>query len=243
MGTKINMFGTTKLTLAAHAQFNELVAGQIAASDLEALHLTVLAPQYLAVVAAEKEAVNRPSAYAETPQMIAVDRLRDLSVSLVFNLIDAYLKSPSTAEQLAAEHLHAVVAPYRGIQKHEYNRQTTEVDGLIASISAAAIADLTLLSLTSAVEQMDAHNAAFKALLAERTVDVGTRAPVANESTGTLRRTTDTLYRTLVETVNAFAIAIPSAAIETFAVSINALITQYEMVAANQGKKQTTVVQ
>ena len=117
MVTKIDMFGATKLTLAAHAQFNELVAGQIAASYLEALHLTVLAPQYLAAVATEKEAVNRPSAYA------------------------------------------------------------------------------------------------------------------------------DTLYRTLVETVNAFAIAIPSAAIETFAVSINALITQYEMVAANQGKKQTTVVQ
>ena len=44
MGTKIDLFGTTKLTLAAHAQFNELVAGQLAASDLEALHLTLLPP-------------------------------------------------------------------------------------------------------------------------------------------------------------------------------------------------------
>ena len=64
MATKIETFGTTKLTLAAHAQFNELVAGQIAASDLEALHLTVLAPPYLTAVAMEKEAVNRPSAFA-----------------------------------------------------------------------------------------------------------------------------------------------------------------------------------
>ena len=48
--------------------------------------------------------------------------------------------------------------------------------------------------------------------------------------------TTDTLYRELVQTVNAFALVSPSTELETFAADVNALISQYKLVIANQGK-------
>lgn len=239
MKTKIASFGTTKLTLAAHAQFNELINIEVGNSDPIKLHLETLAPLYAAAVLAEKDVVNRPSAYAETPQMIAADHKRDLVISLGFNIIDAYLKSASDVEIAAAQRLHAIVAPYRGIQSHEYNRQTSETDGLIASLDGALPADIALLGLGSCSEQLDAYNGAFKVILAERSTDVGTRAPIADASSRELRIITDGYYRDIVETVNAFIVAIPSAELETFAVAINALITQYKLVAANQGKKKS----
>jgi hypothetical protein len=242
MANQIISFGVTQLTLAAHAQFHGVVCSILAEADLAALHLENLAPQYLVASAAEKEAVNRPDSFSETPQMVEVDRKRDLAVSLTFNLVNAFLRSTNAAEIAAAQRMDAIISPYSAIQAHEYNRETTEIEGLLAALNAAPPADLNLLGLISPLEQLDTHNAAFKAIKAERSVDVVARGPISETDTRELRATLDTLYRQIVQTVNAFAIAIPSAELDTFAAAINAEIAQYKVVAANQGKGATNPV-
>ena len=240
MATKINSFGITKLTLAAHAQFHMLISTLITGSDLEALHLTTLAPQYLAATAAEKEIVNRPSAYTETPELIAIDHNRDLAVSLAFNLIDTFMKSPNQADQSAATFMHAIVAPYRDIQGHEYNRETSEITGLIEALSAAPTDKINLLALSSPIELMDTYNAAFIATKAERYTDIAARTPIAEADTRERRGAADTLYKQIVEQTNAYATIAPTAEITAFISTVNSYVAEYKIIVANQGKQKPT---
>ena len=236
MATQIDNFGITQLTLAAHAKFHNRVVNLIAVSDLEALHLVALAPPYMAAVTQERAAINRPTAYAETPKMVAVDHSRDQAISQVFNLVSVFLKSTLPDEVTAAMNLHAIMAPYHGIQEHEYNRKTMEVTGLLNALNSALPADVNTCCLASAIEQIDKYNSDFDALLTERSADSIVRTPIKLTDTPDLRSTSDTLYREIVSFVNAYAITVPSADLEAFTVAVNVFVAEYKNVIANQGK-------
>lgn len=134
MATKINNVPLSQLTLASHAQCHQEVTALIESLTPEKLHLEALAPQYAAAVTAEQQVVNRPTAYAETADMQQADHVRDLTLSLLFNLVDAYAGSPKDAQQKSAHTLVSLLLPYRGIQTHEMHRQTTETSGLVTAL-------------------------------------------------------------------------------------------------------------
>ena len=236
MATQINKFSVTQLTLAAHVRFHTVVNNAIAAYSADKLHLATLVPRYADAVAAERAVLNRPTAFSETPYIEKVDLQRNHAISLAFKLVNAFLKSTDTAEITAAQHLHAIIAPFKSIKKHEYNRKTMEIDRLIVAFSTAEPAHIALLALASPIKQLTAHNIAFDALKAARSADLVIRTPITIANTATLRLATDALYREMVQTVNAFTIVDPSAELEKFATNVNALISQYKLVVANQGK-------
>lgn len=236
MVTQIESFSITKPTLAAHSQFHDQVDQEIAKYDVTVLHLEELAPLYTTAVTAERTAVNRPTAFSETPQMVDADHKRDLAISMVFSIVNLYSKSTQENEIAAAQRMHAIVAPYHGIQAHEYYRETTEINGLLTALSTALPADITLFNLNSAIEQITTHNNTFKQLILERSGDMQTRTPVRITDSLELRRNCDNFYHQIIQRVNAFAIASPSPELETFAVAINVIILQLQHIIANQGK-------
>ena len=238
MITQIKRFAITQLTLAAHSQFHEQVLKEISAYEVAVLHLEELAAAYGSAVSAEKIAVNRPTAFAETPLMVETDHKRDQAVSMVFNMVSLYRKSTEVTEIAAAQRLSAILAPYQGIQIHEYYRETSEIDGMLASLATALPADITLFNLSSVIAQVKTHNDAFKLLMTDRSGDVVNRTPVRLTDSQDLRHSSDTLYHEIIQRVNAFAIAIPSPELEAFAVAINAIVLQLQRVIASQGRSQ-----
>lgn len=239
MATKIKTLATTQMTLAAHAQFHLSVNEAIIVGGAEKLHLAALAAPYAAAARAEADVVNRPTAYSETPEMQAKDHERDQALSLLFNLTDAFAKSPAPADLAPARRITALLAPYRSIQTHEYQRETTEIDGLIVALSEAAADDLKALALSAPLSMLEDLNAEFRSLTNTRVAEIATRAPLTEANTRELRANSDDLYHQVVDTVNAFAIAAPAPEIADFINTINALVSQYKLIIANQGKKKT----
>ena len=238
MITQIKRFAITQPTLAAHAQFHAQVQEKIASYDLALLHIEELAPAYAAAVEAEVKAVNRPTSFVETAQMVDVDHKRDQAISMVFNMIFLYTKSTIATEVEGAHRLEIIVAPYKGIQSSEYYKETTEIEGLLSALATALPADITLFNLSSVIAQVKTHNDAFKLLMTDRSGDVVSRTPIRLTDSQDLRRSSDALYHEFTERVNAFAIAIPSPDLEAFTVEINAIILQLQHVIASQGRSQ-----
>jgi len=236
MFTQINLFGLTQLTFSANAQFHKQVNNKIASYDLALLHIEELAPLYAAAVAAEMAAVNRPTSLVGTALMANADHKRDQAISMLLGIINLHQRSTNEAELAAAHRLDVIAAPYNGIQGDEYYKETTEIDGFTAALAKALPEDITLLGLSSAIEQMTTHNNTFKRLFEERTGDVDIRTPVRLMETKELRNNAGLLYHGIILRVNAFAIAIPSPELEAFAVSINSIILQLQKVLAHQGK-------
>jgi len=236
MATKIKRFSITQPSLAAHSLFHDQIDEEITKYDLPVIQLEELAPLYTIAVAAERAAVNRPTAFSETPQMVEADHKRDQSITMLVGIINIYGKSTQENEIAAAQRLHAIIAPYHGMQAHEYYRETTETNGMLAALATALPADIALFNLSSVIEQIATHNTTFKQLIAERKGDVIVRTPVSITDSQELRQAADALYLQMVERVNAFIITTPSPELETFAVAINAIITHIKLVIANQGK-------
>jgi len=236
MITQINNFSITQLSFAANAQFHKQVNNKITAYDPVVLHIEELVSTYAAAVAAEMKAVNRPTSLVETALMANIDRKRDQSISMIVGIIDLHKRSTKADELAAAHRLDVIAAPYSGIQTDEYYKETTKIDGFAVALAEALPEDITLLGLSSAIEQMTMHNSTFKRLFEERTGDLDIRTPVRLTETKELRNDADTSYRGIRLRVNAFAIAIPSPELEAFAMSINSIILQLQKVLAHQGK-------
>ncbi|MEI3468552.1 MAG: DUF6261 family protein [Bacteroides intestinalis] len=237
MATKINNVPLSQLTLASHAQCHQEVTALIESLTAEKLHLETLAPQYAAAVTAEQQVVNRPTAYAETADMQQADHVRDLTLSLLFNLVDAYAGSPKDAQQKSAHTLVSLLLPYRGIQTHEMHRQTTETSGLITALGeTSADAALTALGLDDLPEALDTANANFLKAEAQRDKEALRRQPVSQADSKQLRLQADALYRQVVDTVNAYTLIQPSAEITDFVARMNVIVAKYRNVVANQAK-------
>lgn len=238
MAAKIQNIACTQFTLAGHVKFNSEVNALIAEFTPVKLHLETIAPQYNAAVNAENNVVNRPTMYAETQRMHEADHERDLSIALVRNLVNAYAASPIKSHSATAAILVAIIAPYRGMQVHEMNRQTTEVDSMCDALrKPAATAALAALHIEETVAQLDLANSNFKAATAARDAESLRRQHIKDADTRTLRAVTNTLYRQMVEQVNAYAIVQPSDEIVSFIDRMNVLVARYKVVIANQGKK------
>jgi len=237
MATQIDILGITKLTLGAHLHYHKLVSNKIESYEATSLHLVALAPLYAAAVAAEKAVMNRPTSFAATSQMVTVNNERNKTVSQAFNLVSTFLKSVLATEVASAQRLHAIMAPHKGIQDHEYYRKTTEIDRLHSTLKSASPTDISTLALGTTIEQMGIKNEAFKELMRERSRDVAVRMPIIITDSRKLRHTTDEIYQKIATTINSFAIAMPSPELESFTKSINALIVQFKHVIANQGPK------
>lgn len=241
MAIKLNTINNSSLTLASHVQFHTEATDLIAEITADALHLGTIYPTYKSAVRSENDVVNRPTAYAETQQIAEADHTRDITVSFIFNLTSTFAASPSASQRAAAATIAAAIRPYHGIRDHEMNRQTAEVDSMIAILGETAVLDaLTTLNIEYVTQELIKANSDFKAAAAARDAEALRRQPVKEANTRILRSNTDEQYRCIIETVNAFAIVMPSTELTDFIDRMNVLIDKYKLVIANQGKSRKT---
>ena len=152
----------TQMTIGACSNFHTTVVKYITATTAEALHITDKAPAYTEATLLLASIVNRRRAFVTTPQMRETDVTRDNAAGAISSVINALLKSPVDERRHAAELLYQQMSPYRGIGRHEYNKETAEIRGMLAMLAetdnAAAV---TTLGLSPEVEALREANAAF----------------------------------------------------------------------------------
>ena len=239
MTDQISKIALSRLTLGSHYDFHNRVSALIEAATAEELHVESQYASYVDALKTEKSVVNRSTTYLATAGMQEYDKVRDYFLGVINQVIDAHKNNPIAAKKLARDTVAAVMAPYRGIASHEYSRETTEIKGLVAALRRIDVVDyVELFGLTDEVDELEKANNNFEIEMTNKQKEVSRRSEQANVSTPEARAAVDAIYEDIVLTANAYAVVAPTEQITAFVSDVNALVSMYKLIIANQGKTQ-----
>ena len=132
---QITELATTHMTLGAHNKFNIDVNNAIIQATAAALRVENYATLYAQKIEEESRIVNRQTAMASTVDVSAADRQRDRAVGVIMNLTNAHTTSIIAEKADAANKLRQLLAPYKGIGAHAYQKETAEINGMVAVLT------------------------------------------------------------------------------------------------------------
>lgn len=226
MAKQIKSFGETQLTAGVRVSFHESVSKLIEKYTPAALHIETQVTVYLDKIEEAQELIRRPTAYASTQILRADDDLRDRVVGIVSSVIRAHVSSPFEAKAAAANTLSANIAPYKNIQRHQYQQETVEIDGLCRVLDeyAEEVASLHLEEEVAALKEAnESFKTKFEAKAEEEKSRQGNKEVDTYKKLGEVREA----YDQIVQVVNAYAVVEPSDELAGFIDDVNARINLY----------------
>lgn len=226
MTKQVNNFNKTRLPIGTLTNFHKKVLTLIGTTTAAALHVEGLEPQYAAAVETLSSIVNRPTTYVATQSRQDVDDRRDRFVGVIHQIINAHKTNPIAEKQAAAATLGALMAPYRSIARHQYAKETEEINGMLAVLEAHS-EETALLDLTDEVAGLKEANEAFEAVIDEKIAEEQARQAINDTDSKEATSAANNLYDQIVLTVNAYAIVSPTDEIEGFIDQLNATVAVY----------------
>lgn len=226
MTKQIKNFNKTQLPIGTQANFHKKVLTLIGTTTAAALHVEGLEPPYTAAVETLSSIVNRPTTYVATQSRQDVDDRRDRFVGVIHQIINAHKTNPIAEKQAAAATLGALMAPYRSIARHQYAKETEEINGMLAVLEAHS-EETALLDLTDEVAGLKEANEAFEAVIDEKIAEEQARQAVSDTDSKEATSAANNLYDQIVQVVNAYAIVSPTDEIEGFIDQLNATVAVY----------------
>lgn len=232
MATQIRSCPLSRLTVGSASDFHTNVYVAITTATPAALHIETLEPAYKTAVDRLCSVVNRKRSYVSTATLERLDDRRDTGSRVVFNLLDAYLKSLVEERAAASERLLAQLSSYKNLERHEYSKQSAELRGMLAVLEAAEnAADVETLSIGPDIEALrevaDQFEAAFKAKAAEASA----HADQSDLDSKTLASDAAKAYENIVQIVNAYAIVQPTDELLGFINEVNGFVEVYAQIA------------
>lgn len=226
----------SSLQLGTHLAFHQEVLRYIGLATAAELKIETQAPLYEAEVDVEQTVVNRPSSQRYTEQLADADGQRDDAVSVFVNVVKAQTRSVIPEKKEAAQQLRSVIDPYTDVAREAYMKETAAIRGLLTALKDEKNASLVkLLHLEDEEIGIEETNGAFETLYEKSQEDAQMRLELESIDTKELRSRVDTLYQDIVKVVNAFAIAVPSDAINTFIANVNGLIYRTKQEGSHTG--------
>ena len=232
MAKEIQTFQLSHLTIGATCNFHKKVKKEIEASGAEALHVEEETPPYWASIGDIQTVVNRQKAFAATVSLAETDDERDRYIGVINGVVNSHKRNPLQAKREAAVKLGADLAAYAGIARHEYTKQSSEVEGMLAVLArpedAAAV---TVLSLDEEVEALRTANEKFEAAYDIKITESVARNPQREKDSKELCDRANALYAQIVKKVNAYALIQPTEEINDFIERVNGIVALYADIA------------
>lgn len=226
---QITELATTHMTLGAHNKFNIDVNNAIIQATAAALRVENYATLYAQKIEEESRIVNRQTAMASTVDVSAADRQRDRAVGVIMNLTNAHTTSIIAEKADAAKKLRQLLAPYKGIGNHAYQKETAEINGMVAVLTTGDGATYAAtLGMDDEVDALEQANAAFEEAYTRDQEEAATLAALQSVDTKELRAQVDALYQQIVLTVNAVAVLQPTDEVTAFIQKVNGIIYKAE---------------
>lgn len=226
MTKQVNNFNKTRLPIGTLTNFHKKVLTLIGTTTAAALHVEGLEPPYTAAVETLSSIVNRPTTYVATQSRQDVDDRRDRFVGVIHQIINAHKTNPIAEKKAASNTLDALMAPYRSIARHQYAKETEEINGMLAVLEANP-EETALLGLTDEVAGLKEANEAFETVIDEKIAEEQARQAVSDTDSKEATSAANNLYDQIVLTVNAYAIVSPTDEIEGFIDQLNATVAVY----------------
>ena len=232
MSKTIDSFGISNLLVGAHYEFHRSTNAAIVETTPEALMLTELAPRYATELATLFQFVNRAQGSVLSKKIEETDRERDVLLSEIFAIINNAAKSPIAARSQPGLLLQRIIAPYRGIQGNEKNKETAQIRGLLRDLGATEenIDAQDALAIAPLIQEVKKLNNRMADYLEERGVESGTRAATLKGDTDQQRKVVDGIYRAIVNRINAVAELQTTPAVDAFIDAQNGRVIEYKNV-------------
>ncbi len=235
MVAQIRTFGMTKMTVGSCSNFHKDVLACIETATPAALHVESQVGAYQEASGLLASVVNRDRAFVATKSMESADRERDNAAGVVINVTYDFLSSPVEAKRTAAELLYPKLSPYKGIGRHEYTKETAEIDGMLKVFDDEACASAAeTMGIDLDVEALRLANEAFKKAFKEKTLEASEYEDISELDSKKLMNDANEIYEEIVRTVNAYAIVQTSDEIEQFIKEVNGLVATYSDIAGSE---------
>ena len=232
MNEQIKDFGMARMTYGSCNDFHREAILLIEEKTPAALHIEGKMPAYTQTVDTLTGLVERDTAFISTEAIRGADRTRDNGIGTLCLTVDACLTTPVAEKQAAAKLLHPVLAPYRGIARSEYTKETSQIVGMLAKLDQEnCTAAIKTLALDGEVAAIREANATFQESMREKRDERKGRAVQTELETKAVVAEANNLYRDIVMTVNAYAIVQPTDEILDFIADMNALVETYALIA------------
>ena len=226
---QITELATTHMTLGAHNKFIFDVNNASIQATAAALRVENYATLYAQKIEEESRIVNRQTAMASTVDVSAADRQRDSPAAVTMTLTNAHTTSIIAEKADAAKKLRQLLAPYKGIGNHAYQKETAEINGMVAVLTTGDGATYAAtLGMDDEVDALMQANAAFEEAYARNQEEAATLAALQRVDTKELRAQVDALYQQIVLTVNAVAVLQPTDEVTAFIQKVNGIIYKAE---------------
>lgn len=233
--------GGHRLTIAAFTNYGESVVAAFQKQGFDKLALQSIGPQLSEAVTRLSEFINRQRAYDETPEVVKADANRDALWKAFWNAWSYLMElDPSHPLYEPALKLRSEMTPYKGVDRHEISKETTELKGLQRDLSSADNTfAIQVLGLATIVNSLFQANDAVAAIISARDVERGSRiADKGDDTTASLRKAVGTLLIEAFHQVNAAARITPLPEIDAAIQEVCGIIEHYKLVAAQPAKKQ-----
>ena len=232
MVTQILTFGMTKMTVGSCSNFHKDVLACIETATPAALHVEELVGPYQEASDLLSSVVNREQAFVATKSMEEADRERDNASGVIINVTYDYLSSLVPEKRSAAELLYPKLSAYKGIGRHEYTKETAEIDGMLGVFDAEDCASAAeTMGIDSDVATLRTANDAFKKAFKAKTLEASEKKIVSELDSKKLMNDANVIYEDIIRTVNAYAIVQTSDEIKQFIKEVNGLVATYADIA------------
>ena len=206
-----------------------------------ALHIETYASPYADASDTLDSIVKRQRAFITTEKLKTADKVRDDAVGTIMNVVNAYSNSPVEEHKEASSLLAPQLSPYKSIRRIKYTKETEEIRGMLSVLNKEKnTAAVTALGLDKEKEKLEEANAVFVEKLFEKVSEICERTEQTDVKTDEAIDRANELYKTIVQTVNAYAIVQPSEALSKFIKDVNALITLYATSSGSSSSKPDT---
>lgn len=110
---------------------------------------------------------------SKTKDIITADSIRDLTFKTINKFINATRDSDITAEREASYQLKLLTKRYKNLTRLSYDAETSQMDLLVTDLEGPVFGQhIATLQLQRHVARMSEANAAFKAIVAERSNNI-----------------------------------------------------------------------
>ena len=173
---------------------------------------------YTAAVDALQKLVHQDAKSQYTAQINKCDEDRDVALSTIFSLLDAYAQSPVYSMANAGKPIKEATRLYRNASRSALASETVEVKGLLSVFAAEELKDAIaeVQHLDDLILELKATNDAVEQYMADRSSEEVVKA--LNEE----KRTAAAMaYEAIVIRANASVVLLPSDAVNTFVTEVN----------------------
>ena len=228
------------LTVGAFSEFAGRVVAAFQLHGYGSLALNELGPELETAVARLAEFINRERAYDETPAVAKADANRDALWKALYHAWSYLMQlDPSHRLYQEAVKLRSEMTPYRGVERHELSKETSELKGLQREFDKEAnVRALDTLGLRTIAQALFQAIDAVETAATTRDNERGNRiAGKGGDTTASLRKAVVNLLAETFRQVNAAARINPGEATENAVKDVNGIIAHYKDVAAQPAKR------